>query len=106
MKPLPPDPPIYVPPPERWFDQHRHSGDSLPAVTKTLMAMWLMVHDRLGLPLPTKNKSFGAADREGLDRAIKTFGDDLMFEFSNRCNRIERDGIDAETAFRKIMFGG
>lgn len=101
MKDLPPDPPVYTPPPERWFDQHRHSGDGIADKTKTLNAMWLTLHDRMCLPLPKKAKTFSPMEREGFDKLSKRLGDSLMDVWRIACVYIKDE--EPEVAFKNLL---
>jgi len=91
MKPLPENPPIYARPKERWFENHRHKRTednkpdlSGPALTRTLMAMWHMLHDRTGRPLPTKPKLVKVTDKEWLKRML-TVEPEIMLYWGALC---------------------
>lgn len=107
MKELPSDPPVYTPPPERWFDRHEHatlSGmpDMTPAaLTNTLNAMWLTLHDRRREPVPASHK-FGVAEREMLTKLIGKFGDSLMSAWRTACN-YTGDCEDTDKAFHNLL---
>ena len=107
MKELPPDPPIYTPPPGRWFERHEHSTvaglpETTPtALTNTLNAMWLTLLDRRREPAPAAHK-FSLADREMLTKLIGKFGDSLMTAWRMACNHTG-DCEDAEKAFRNLL---
>ena len=73
MKPLPENPEPYLRPEERWFENHKHyiDDDGKPctgtiAVSKTLNAMWLMLHDRTRRPIPTKPIVVNISERDWL----------------------------------------
>lgn len=107
MKELPPDPPIYQAPPERWFIRYEHpKGDTTPlALTKTLNAMWLTLLDRRGDPLQTKEKKFTVVEQEML-RKLLTFtrltDDSFMAIWCSACNRANMCE-SADTTFRNLL---
>ena len=105
MKDLPPDPPIYTPPPERWFDRHEHKpGDtSRIALTTTLSAMWLTLHDRMRLPLPSNQRTFSVIDITMAESFIKRIGADMtMSMWRSACNYVDRQE-SPEIAFRNLL---
>lgn len=102
MKPLPQDPPVYEPPPERWFDRHEHQGKEMSATTKTLSAMWLTLHDRMRLPLPTAPRKFSLVEHEQLAKLAEKFGPSVMTAWRIGCNYIEK-GEQPETAFKNLL---
>lgn len=71
MKELPPDPPVYSPPPQRWFERYEHPEGEEPSplnMSKDMAAMWLIFLDCCGLPLP--EKASPAQLRPSLDEAV------------------------------------
>lgn len=105
MKELPQDPPVWTPPPERWFDRYHHeAGGNFGLTARTLSAMWLTVHDRKGMPLPTKPKTFGPTEQEMLAKLTSLYGARTMDVFRAACNRIEKRE-SMEDAFRRLLSG-
>ena len=100
MKDLPPFPPVYVPPPERWFDQHEH--DATVTSARTMMAMQLTVYDRVGdMPLVVSRR-FTAAEGESFARLVRLLGADLMTVWRTRCDNLPKVS-DPEVAFAALM---
>lgn len=104
MKDLPPDPPVWTPPPERWFDRHEHNpADMTPAaLTRTLSAMWMTLHDRMRIPLPTKARNFTVTDFEMLRKLISKLGTATMLTWRMACNYAKKDETPEE-AFRNLL---
>lgn len=108
MKDLPEDPPIYTSPPERWFDRHRPatSADGRPdltnvALTKTLNAMWLILHDSVRLPLPTAERKFSAVEQEMLRKLLVKMGVEVIDIWRAAC--IYCRGEEPEVAFKNLL---
>lgn len=75
----------------------------IPAVTKTLTAMWLVLLDRLGEPVPEKPKAFAVVEREQFARHLKRLGGQgVMDAWRDACGRLER-AQDASAAFNKML---
>ena len=93
MKELPPDPPVWNPPPERWFDQHEHDpkDTSNVALGKTLAAMWLTLLDRQRIPAPATMPKWTTADFEMVRGLIAKHGTFLMQGYREACDRAAKD---------------
>ena len=94
MKPLPENPEPYFRPKERWFENHKHAIDvygnpytGTIAVSKTLNAMWLMLHDRTRKPLPKKPYHVSISDRENLNKMLSRELD-IMQYWGEQCNAV------------------
>jgi len=94
MKPLPENPKPYLRPKERWFENHKHAidDDGKPstgtiAVSKTLNAMWLMLHDRTRNPLPKKPYHVSISDRESLIKMLNREPDFMQY-WGDKCNNV------------------
>lgn len=103
MKELPPPPPIWTPPPERWFDRHEHpliarASDNV----KTLNAMRLILHDRMGLPAPNQC-NFTVVECEMLAKLAAKLGPALMSTWRMACVYGPKRGEDPETAFTNLL---
>ena len=97
MKTLPPNPEPYKRPKERWFEIHKHPMNEngkcdlgLSALTRTLTAMWLMLHDRTFRELPKKAKIQSASEKDSLCAMLKHEGD-VMLYWGNLCNKVDPD---------------
>lgn len=95
MKALPEPPPLYKRPKERWFENHNHlyteDGEidiSMMAVSKTLNAMWLMLHDRTQNQLPSKPKMQNPSDMEHV-RTILKQRENIMSYWGDLCNNAD-----------------
>lgn len=126
MKELPQPPPVYEPPPEMWFARHQHarisklvqdpegSDDdkgatevpdlSPAAIAKTLMAMWLTLHDRMRLPLPTAQRKFNVAEIEMFKKLEKKLGPTLMDVWRTACVYVPKNELP-EDAFKNLLAG-
>lgn len=103
MKDLPPNPPVWKPPAERWFDRHECTGDSRVETGRTLTAMWLTLHDRMRLPLPTKTRTFTAIELAMLSSLTKRLGADMvMTMWRSACNHVKRDE-EPDKAFLNLL---
>ena len=105
MKDLPPDPPVYVPSSERWFERHEHDPKDNPVTgrARTLSAMWLTLHDRMRLPLPKKSRQLGVVEIEMLKSYVERVGADMaMTLWRSACNHVKRDE-NPETAFMNLL---
>lgn len=104
MKDLPEDPPVWTPPPERWFDRHEACAADAPLLelTKTLSAMWLTLHDRMRLPLPTAAHKFTMPDQEMLRKLIAKHGPATMLIWRAACDRVPTE-VAPEKLFRDIL---
>jgi len=94
MKPLPKNPEPYLRPKERWFENYTHPicDDGKPelstmTMTRTLNAMWLMLHDRTGRPLPTKPIIVNISDRENLNKMLNRESDVMQY-WGDKCNNV------------------
>ena len=124
MKELPQDPPVYTFPPELWFAKHQHArisklaqdpegtaGDesvieepdlSPAAIAKTMMAMWLTLHDRMRLPLPTAQRKFTVGEIEMFKKLEKKLGPTLMDVWRTACIYVSKDELP-EDAFKNLL---
>ena len=104
MKDLPPDPPVWTPPAERWFDRYTPPAEDTAAITvKTLCAMWLMLLDRLGEPLPEKPKMFVPNERYMFAAHLKRIGSDaIMPAWRAECGRLAT-GTEPKKAFLTLL---
>ena len=91
MKELPPDPKPWLPPPERWYDRHRH-GAKEPAA-RTITAMRLTVFDRLGIAA-TGNYVVPVPALELFDQCLRWYGDDIMTAWRELCAGLTRQHDD------------
>ena len=103
MKELPHAPAPWTPPPERWYDQHEHpliarASDN----AKTLNAMRLILHDRMGLPTP-KQRNFTAVEGEMLAKLAAKLGPALMSTWRMACIYGPKRGEDPEAAFTNLL---
>ena len=94
MKPLPQNPEPYLRPKERWFENYTHPTDddgkpviSTMVMSKTLTAMWLMLHDRTRKPLPKKTLVVNISDREWLMEMLNKESD-IMEYWGEQCNNV------------------
>lgn len=108
MKPLPTPPPAYERPKERWFENHTHptwDGElttSIIATSKTLNAMWLMLHDRTMRPLPSKVKTHSTSERDYLMKLLKAKGDSAMEYWGDLCDTVDREQ-DVERSWQYLI---
>ena len=100
MKDLPPFPPVYVPPPDRWFDRHEHTDTVTSA--RTMMAMLLTVYDRIGILPPVVSRRFTAAEGESFYRLARLLGTELMTTWRSHCDQLSKLA-DPESAFSALM---
>lgn len=106
MKDLPPDPPIYTAPPERWFDRHCHTrGDvSVVGVTKTLGAMWAMLNDYLGIEKCNDRTTRQAGMQELFLTFLKRCGTrNVMDVWRGLCNNIQDKSEEPEKLYRELL---
>lgn len=102
MKDLPEPPKPWTPKPEHWFYRHEHTGDSRPEICKTLSAMWLTLHDRMRLPLPTAPREFGIVELAMFARLHRHFGEATMSVWRSACNHVKADE-NPEEAFKNLL---
>ena len=102
MKDLPIDPPIYTPPAELWYLRHQHISGGPNDSTRTMMAMWLMLHDRMQCGLPTAKRTFSTTEHEMFKTLEKKFGKNLMDAWDSACLHIDRDEAPA-IAFTRLL---
>jgi len=104
MKDLPPDPPVWTPPPERWFDRHEHNPEDMTSASlaRTLSAMWMTLHDRMRLPLPTKPRNFTTVENEMARKLIAKLGPSMMLTWRMACNYANKDETPEEE-FRNLL---
>ena len=96
---LPPLPPPYTPPPERWFDRYEIDTASYNP-SETLNAMWLTLLDRLGRDAAPRK--FTPAERTMLDRMYKRYGIEIMAIWRSMCDNVTGE---PEQAFLRLLSG-
>lgn len=107
MKDLPPDPPVYTPPKEQWFQRHEHAVDgTMAAAATTLSAMRLLVYDRMKLQVPEKQPVFSALERSQLDGLVRMLGPHLMSVWRASCDNISREESDPVKVFNRMLNKG
>ena len=108
MKPLPKNPEPYLRPKERWFENYTHPLDddgkpiiSTIVLSRTLTAMWLMLHDRTRNPLPTKAIIVNISDRENLIKMLKRESDFMQY-WGDKCNNVFRTN-DLDLTWARLL---
>lgn len=102
MKDLPADPPVYTPPKELWYLRHQHVAGGLNESTRTMMSMWLILHDRMQCVPPTAKRTFSTTEYEMFKNLEKKLGSSLMDVWSVACLRIDRDETPS-VAFTRLL---
>lgn len=104
MKDLPDDPPVWTPPAARWFERYVPPAEDMAANTvRSLCAMWLMLLDRLGEPIPEKPRMFAPNERHLFAAHFRRIGADaLMPAWRAECARL-LPGTDPKKAFLTLL---
>lgn len=103
MKELPPDPPVYTPPAERWFERYECTGTTRQEMCQALSAMWLTLHDRMRLPLPVKPRLFTVVETAMAASLFTRKGPGaVMAAWRSACDRAPKDE-KPETVFLNLL---
>ena len=103
VKPLPPNPPVYAPPPSQWYMYHEHRGGGPADVFQTLTAMAHFVYDCTGVEYPTTSRKWGPLYMQLFNAFRESTGDEsLMYVWRVGCSELRR-GDDPENAFLELL---
>ena len=84
MMTLPPPPPVYETPPERWFDRYNVTADQ-GGLGATLNAMWAILHDRLNCQ--PESHRFTTVEGQLLKQLHAKYGERMMDVWREACNQ-------------------
>ena len=66
--------------------------------------MFLIIHDRLRLPLPVKIRTFTLGEFEALQKFSKIHGNEQVVSlWANACDELDRR-VEVEAAFKTLLF--